>query len=140
MKLVVLAVLTFPLLLLVNTAFADDPDPCLPKDDDCSFYRECVEARYSCGESGYALGYGEAYCNRFKDQFEGWSSYISNEAKDWRKATTLCLQEKLLENLDNLEGVNYCSEIRKAAFEDHAGCYTQAEHSICDLKLIDLEI
>jgi len=31
----------------------------------CSFYEDCLEARYHCGPDGYPLGYGKKYCNKF---------------------------------------------------------------------------
>ena len=62
--------------------FADLPDPPTPglpdtcqnvdamveKEQDCSFYTECVEAKYNCGPDGYPEAYGYKYCSRFLEE------------------------------------------------------------------------
>ena len=42
----------------------------------CNFYYQCLEQwTRSCGNSGYALGYGGKYCRRFYD-----TSYLFTSA------------------------------------------------------------
>ncbi len=33
----------------------------------CDFYRGCLEALFPCGAKGYALAFGEKYCQRFNN-------------------------------------------------------------------------
>ena len=59
---------------------------------DCTFYDQCLEATYECGPSGYPLGYGLKYCNRFVDNYK----LFSKEGKEWISGTLLCLKEDLV--------------------------------------------
>ncbi len=34
---------------------------------DCDFYRGCLDRVFPCGESGYALTFGDKYCRRFNN-------------------------------------------------------------------------
>ena len=51
-------------LLQGMTPLATCPDPAaiaaLP--EDCSFYTDCLEAKFDCGPDGYPIGYGDKYC------------------------------------------------------------------------------
>ena len=46
-----------------------------PVRDTCTFYRNCLEARYHCGPSGYPIGYGEHYCQAFTAAGKAFSSH-----------------------------------------------------------------
>ena len=64
MTLQVLAVV----LCLAVTIKAQDPDcTALANNGDCSFYTQCVEQKFQCGENGYPLAYGHRYCRKFTD-------------------------------------------------------------------------
>ena len=43
----------------------------------CSFYPQCVESRFPCGSNGYALGYGNKYCNIFVEDVNCYTSDVS---------------------------------------------------------------
>lgn len=112
--------------------------------DKCSFYSRCVENKIPCGRDGYALGYGEYYCNRFKYTFKNYPNDFSPQAEAWRRSTAVCLQKKLngsvakLLNQSSASRTSQCKSIRKQAFAQHANCYTQKENSICFLPPRDL--
>ena len=94
----------------------------------CTFYSNCVESRQLCGASGYALGYGNKYCNRFI------AGAFSGNGKKWRDATLICLQEELVSTVLLSDSTKSCSEISDIAFDSHPSCYTEngSGISICD--------
>src|SRR5690606_2941527 len=59
--------------------------------NDCRFYRECLERKTSCGEKGYALSYGEMNCQLISSV-----ENLSPKGLAWREATRSCLQLQLL--------------------------------------------
>ena len=102
--------------------------------DSCDFYSECVEEKITCGNEGYALGYGDKYCNRFKDE-----TSFSEEGAAWRDNTLVCLQTKLLPFVEHDHPAELsCQGLRQAAFDSHPPCYTSPGYSICDLGVGDL--
>lgn len=38
---------------------------CSPIFGTCHYYKECLEKEIPCGHQGYALGYGNYFCNRY---------------------------------------------------------------------------
>ena len=65
---------------------------------DCSNYSDCVEAEYLWCLSGYPLGYGLKYCNKFVDNFD----LYNVDGQAWIEGTLICLKEALLPlDLDN---------------------------------------
>ncbi len=103
-----------------------------PPDNQCLFYRSCLESSSACGANGYALGYGEKYCLRFLQ-----NSKFSKSGMDWRRATMTCLQKSLVPAFNWTNDRNVCPRIMKAAFQNHVSCYTQEPNSICHLSLND---
>jgi hypothetical protein len=100
-----------------------------PRPQNCSFYSACVEHETACGESGYALGYGEKYCNAFKNL-----SSLSAKGVAWRDSVMHCLQEELVPYSQTRAT---CDTILTTAFDSHPRCYTQPEASICFLPPSD---
>ena len=43
----------------------------------CDFYPKCLEATSPCGQSGYALGYGNKYCLRFGEDSNLFDAAVS---------------------------------------------------------------
>lgn len=122
------------LLTFLSTAGAV-PASCLkPKPNECGFYRECLEEKYHCGDSGYPLAYGEKYCHRFNSLNE---SNLSPEGLKWRDATLVCLQEDLVGRLLSPSYVANCDQLKQVAYNSHPRCYTQPGNSICDLSPIE---
>jgi hypothetical protein len=108
-----------------------DAHACLtPRHDNCSFYSACVEPSTQCGESGYALGYGEKYCTAFKNL-----NTLSPVGMAWKSAVMLCLQEALVPFAEGATAT--CAEVLETAFASHPRCYTQPEHSFCFLPPSD---
>jgi hypothetical protein len=125
-------------LLTVNTPCpADGPiypgaSTCnAPVERTCAFYSACLEAAKPCGESGYAIGYGEKYCSRYDvdDRF-------SPQGIAWRDAVLHCLQVSLATELPKV-GSMTCDAITTFAFDSHPRCYT-AGPSICFLPFSDI--
>ena len=100
-----------------------------PRPRTCNFYKACLESSTPCGDTGYALGYGERFCYSFKH------SNLSARGEAWRDGVMECLQKELVPYL----GTNAtCSEIESHAFGSHAGCYTSTTPSLCFLPPSDL--
>jgi hypothetical protein len=108
------------------------PASCLaPVPRTCAFYSACLEADMPCGESGYAVGYGEKYCSRF-DVDPG----LSPAGLAWRDAVLHCLQEALVPELAQVSTMT-CDAITTFAFDSHPVCYTEGP-SICFLPPSDV--
>lgn len=103
----------------------------------CSYYRECLEASIPCETTdfGYAIRYGEKYCNRFEQV----RSDMTSAGKTWLDSTMYCLQEaitlwdgrtttqayyKLLPAGTKVEAPSLsCKSIRNVEFTTHPQCY-----------------
>jgi len=110
------------------------PDCRHPKPGGCDFYRSCVEDKFQCGPDGYALGYGEKYCQRFR-ALE--AEDLSSKGLAWRDYTLNCLEQGLADLLFSSSNVNTCSDLKTFAFKSHVACYTSKDHSVCDLSVSD---
>jgi len=110
--------------------YSDAASCAKPVVDDCSYYRSCVETDRSCGDSGYALKFGERFCYVFLED-EG---KFSPEGRVWLRAIRTCLQDELVKQ----RGKNLsCQELEEGAFASHSTCYVDPQHSICDLSAAD---
>jgi len=103
-----------------------------PHAQTCAFYSACVEAEHPCGTDGYALGYGEKYCERFMSH-----TNLSERGNAWRDATMACLQQELIAFIGSSRRAS-CEALSDAAFASHPACYTQVGHSICSLPMTDV--
>jgi hypothetical protein len=111
----------------IERRFQPAPKCSDPHPDDCSFYKDCVESRYKCGSSGYPLGYGKKYCEKFQTDRET----LTAAGKTWMVDTMHCLQLVLVpEATGSGEGVT-CDSIQKKAFGSHAKCYV--DNGLCGL-------
>jgi hypothetical protein len=102
-----------------------------PVADDCSFYRSCVETAHPCGDDGYALGFGERFCNVFMEHDDAFTP----KGRTWLRSVRRCLQTELV---DALDAPMACSALSDRAYGSHAGCYTLSGNSICDLPARDV--
>ena len=93
---------------------------------DCSYYPDCVEAEYQCGPSGYPLGYGLKYCNKFVDNFDLYDA----DGQAWIEGTLICLKEALLPLVLDNTGQT-CSSLSDYAFNSHVDCYV--DNGFCGL-------
>lgn len=111
-----------------------------PSGRDCSFYSKCLEAAQSCGSDGYALGFGEPYCRRFKSN----ESFLSQRGRSFSVQTRLCLMQKLVPRMNFLIAkpeARTCESTKRYAYSTHVTCYTNHPDSICDLSpLTDLPV
>jgi hypothetical protein len=92
-----------------------------PSTRTCNWYRTCLEKAIPCGKSGYALGFGERYCNTFNRHYNSFSA----GGKKYVEGTMICLQKKLVTFLNPRTPNRTCKGIRQYAFASHSGCYTQ---------------
>lgn len=98
-----------------------------PSYKSCSFYSDCLENKYHCGHDGYPLGYGNKFCEIFKD-----SSYdFTKEGQDWIWNTMHCLQEELIPLYKNTSN---CTYLEKFAFNTHSECYVKTGFCNLDIK------
>jgi hypothetical protein len=109
-----------------------------PLSRNCAFYAQCLDRAVTCGESGYALGFGEKYCNGFR------RSEFSEKGTAWVNSVMLCLQTALVPAVQSATSgyaraslapasTATCQRTLDQAFASHPGCYTQPSASICFL-------
>jgi hypothetical protein len=120
--------------LLVAETYDDE---CADLIGSCAYY-ECIDQeRLSCGEDGYALGYGKKYCERFsamdfKDNPPPFSGDLyPAKGNEWRDNVRSCLQESMEAWFASDEEKD-CSALRAFAFDSHPACYTERP-SFCEL-------
>lgn len=101
-----------------------------PKPNSCSFYPDCLEALFHCGPSGYPIGYGLYYC----EKFSALRSQMSAAGQAWVTDTMLCLQSDLVIYGNGLQNTT-CSALKAYAFGTHADCYVKS--GICALPPTD---
>lgn len=99
-----------------------------PPQKNCDFYANCVEAAVQCGNGGYALGYGQYFCERYQQNIH----LFSPQGQAWVYATMHCLQEALVPDINC--GAT-CESIRTDAYASHANCYV--ESGVCSLSFCD---
>ncbi|KAJ7496798.1 hypothetical protein FB451DRAFT_1208836 [Mycena latifolia] len=116
-----------------SDALTPPSDECLhPPPNSCTFYADCLESRYHCGPTGYPLGYGQNYCNKFKTS----RATLSARGQTWMLATMHCLQEALVpEAVGAPNATVNCAALEHKAFATHAGCYVQS--GVCKLPPSD---
>ena len=105
---------------------------------DCSWYRECLEARYSCEGTadGYAIEYAERYCNLYLDNYNDFSP----SGRLWIDGVRKCLQVALVPTLRPWVRKT-CADISNDAFNSHPTCYVtpgSGAPSICSLSCADI--
>ncbi|EGD72369.1 hypothetical protein PTSG_00389 [Salpingoeca rosetta] len=107
----------------------------------CTFYN-CVDEQTQCGPSGYAIGYGLKYC----DKFTAAQSSFSDQGKVWVAETKQCLQQELEDYVTAMQrdpGASFpfdkaqCDSMRRAAMNSHVKCYTGGSVSVCSLRVSD---
>ncbi len=133
-----------PLLLptifaLLSSMPAAAADRCSELVGSCEYYSCIEEERLSCGDTGYALGYGKRFCEKFS-AIKFFPSFPNNErivfpvaGNDWRDSVRTCLQEELEDYFFTSDAPKDCSTLRAFAFDSHPSCYTSGP-SFCGLK------
>lgn len=101
--------------------------PPLPNSE-CGFYDQCLEEFYPCGPSGYALGYGLKYCDRFTS--DDTRDCVSEAGREWINSTLKCLQESLVPVIESDVQDVSCQSIKLEAFDSHSKCYTGGGEAI----------
>jgi hypothetical protein len=112
----------------IPTDECSDPVP-----NTCSFYPDCLESRFHCGPSGYPIGYGLNYC----DKFSAARSKMSAAGQTWVTNTMLCLQRDLVIYGDGSQTTT-CSALKDYAFGTHPDCYVKS--GVCLLPPTDWKI
>lgn len=114
-----------------STKAAPKPSPTLdicetPQPNSCAFYPDCLEAHEQCGPTGYPLGYGLYYC----EKFTGAAPQMSSKGQEWVTNTMLCLQNKLVPYGTGREHLS-CDDLKSFAFGTHPACYVGS--GVCSL-------
>lgn len=105
-----------------------------PQPNDCNFYAQCMESRYHCGSTGYPIGYGQYYCNKFVLD----TSLLSPAGDTWMTNVMLCLQRDLVPYaLGAGQGFSDCKALQDFAFSTHPACYVDS--GLCKLPVTDWE-
>ena len=105
------------------------PDSCINPQGatNCDFYTSCLEKAHPCGNSGYALNFGEKFCKKFLDLNS--DPTMSKLGKQWMVDVRQCLQNAAVSLAYDLSLT--CSEIQTKAFASHPLCYTQQGGVLC---------
>lgn len=109
----------------------------------CDFYLNCLEKKQSCGNTGYAIGYGYKYCSRFlKYNQSPQEKQMTSRGLAWRDHTLICLQNALVGILKNWSAADWndnkvCTNVKDFAFDSHPDCYVKSMPSFCELPLRD---
>jgi hypothetical protein len=121
--------------LTARQASSITPSECLdPQPNDCNFYAQCIESRYHCGPTGYPIGYGQYYCNKFVMD----ASLLSSKGQTWMTNVMLCLQQDLVPYaLGAAQGFSDCQALQDFAFSTHPTCYVDS--GLCALPVTDWE-
>lgn len=98
---------------------------------DCQWYRSCLDAKYPCDSTGYALGYGEKYCQKYADN----SDLFTPTGNTWQLGVRVCLQKVLQKKYIDQNPKASCEQIRNFAFDSHPTCYL--DEGVCKLGLSD---
>jgi len=104
----------------------------VPSGVDCSWYSDCLEAKYNCGDTGYPIGYGEKFCNLFQQNYQSFSS----QGQAWINAVRKCLQVTLVPVLQTSAASLTCYQLKTKAFDSHVPCYISPAPgiSVCNLR------
>jgi len=100
----------------------------------CDYYA-CVEAAIPCGPEGYALGYGQYYCEKFAKHV----AEFSPQGQKWMYDVMTCLQMKLVPVVKKTMKLT-CKELKDYAYDTHPECYTSKANSICNLPPKDWSV
>lgn len=126
-------ILTIPILFATSLALATPSKCVVPRENDCSFYSDCIESVIPCGPDAYTLGYGMKYCQSFGLHVPEFSP----KGQDWIYSVMTCLQVNLVP-IANQSSVLDCDSLRTFAYATHPKCYTIQNHSICTLPPADV--
>ena len=100
----------------------------------CDFYATCLEKAKPCGASGYALGFGKKYCDRYFAD-----TGFSAKGVAWVSRVGNCLQRALLKYGDpSNPPKESCQQIYSIAYKSHPSCYVDGYPGICDLSFSDM--
>lgn len=90
----------------------------------------CAEETAQCGPSGYLVGYGAKYAQRF---YRDTRPRMTARGQRWIDDVLVCLQRELRASID---ANTSCDDIRTIAFDSHPGCYV--ENGFCTLSPWDI--
>lgn len=125
----------FMVIFLSPLSFADDRSPeskdynedCHRYIGSCEYYL-CREKNRPCGGDGYFINFGYKYCTKIVKKL---IPKVSAQGKQWLLSTASCLQKQL----DSVDDMNSCKEIKKLAIDGHNRCYE--ETGFCSLNISD---
>jgi hypothetical protein len=94
----------------------------------CTYYA-CRDEIAQCGPTGYYLGFGEKYCERFLVDL---SPKMSPAGQQFLVAARDCLMQYLEKSVPTTTS---CSDVKSEALQSHVRCYT--DYGFCSLPLSD---
>lgn len=124
--------LTFATMAPLISALMFESGACIPKENDCSFYKTCMENKLKCGKKGYALGYGGKYCKAFLKRRPKFSAL----GQEWLSKVTLCNQHEIASVFIRSSNLT-CARVEEHAFKIHSKCYNASNISVCSLPRSD---
>jgi hypothetical protein len=133
--------LSVVVMIFLSSVSAQFPAVCSPSQTTCTFYSTCVESAIPCGSSGYAIGYGQKFCNLFTQNFNDFDS----NGQRWIDNVRYCLQNSLLPEVALAEEgqAPTCTALQSYAFASHVNCYVDPtgsnllSDSVCALGILD---
>ncbi|MCA9673731.1 MAG: hypothetical protein H6709_00160 [Kofleriaceae bacterium] len=109
------------------------PDPAHLAGHEAVFYT-CAETvadgGAGCGPTGYLLGYGTRYAQRF---YRDTRPRMTARGQRWIDDVLVCLQHDLR---DAIDATTSCDDIWQTAFDSHPACYVDA--GFCTLSIWDI--
>jgi hypothetical protein len=91
---------------------------------------QLADSGRGCGPTGYLVGYGTKYAQRFYHQAR---PHMSARGQQWIDDVLVCLQRDLRESIDSTTS---CDDIWTTAFDSHPACYLEA--GFCTLSPFDI--
>eukprot|EP01084_Bolivina_argentea_P172384 298611_1 len=97
----------------------------------CDWYINCLEGFKTCTDEGYAIAYGNYYCEEFLQNIYEFST----AGQAWIDSVRLCLQTALVPVINTDTSSTTCDDITDAGFATHSNCYIDG--GICFLSPLD---
>ncbi|EQC45541.1 hypothetical protein [Bacteriovorax sp. Seq25_V] len=113
-------------LILLLTFYVSAYSECQIYLDDCEYY-SCVESIKSCGKTGYPVGFGKKYCNKFEKNL----NKFSHSGQNWVTNVKHCL----IQEMELISEAATCSAYKTKSVSKHVPCYISSGY--CSLSKKD---
>ncbi|CAG2224667.1 unnamed protein product [Mytilus edulis] len=104
----------------------------IPSGTDCSWYKECLQRKFSCNGTSMnnALTFARTLCNLYSEK-------IGNNGKQWINEVRKCLQFSILPTLRPWWSLS-CTEVENALIDSYSLCYIQPHKTLLDVSICQL--